>query len=101
MVAKQLSGVLGYGIGEPLRSKTKVISSTKWRRLLGLVRAAGFWTVQPTDQSVGLGAARSVLEGTRDGDYRAWNVWSPTDPPFGHYEKLCRFMIKLSGLESS
>lgn len=99
LVAKRLNGAGGYEPGEIDYEAERQFDPIAWGRLQALLKVAQFWQPQPPIGRGGMDGAQWIFEGTRDGQYHLWDVWSPgKQKALRPYRKLCEHMLRLSGI---
>jgi hypothetical protein len=79
-------------------AKDVALTNQQTAELLGLIEAAGFWTLPSRVPTSGRDGADWLFEGVKDGRYHLTERWSPNP---GNYRNLGLFLIKLSGLRDS
>jgi len=105
LVAKYLSGQVGYDWGELKGEKKRRVKEKEWRKLLHLIDKASFWTLEPEEKEsqpnekgevmICLDNTQWYLEGVKDGKYHVVDRYCP-DP--GAFKAIGLYMVKLSNL---
>ncbi|MCU0618161.1 MAG: hypothetical protein MUD17_13905 [Gemmatimonadaceae bacterium] len=99
--AKETDGKGGYEPGRVVTDTTVVLTPAQWQELQALVARTGLWEATPpaVAASVGLDGAQWVIEGVRDGRYRAIDAWSPEPVgPQAPVHTLGVHLLRLAGL---
>jgi hypothetical protein len=105
LVAKYLSGQVGYGWGTLKGEKRRRLSEKEWRKLIGLSEAASFWSLpseekepEPNERgevTICLDNTGWYLEGVKDGKYHVVDRYCPDSQSF---KAIGLYMVKLSKL---
>jgi hypothetical protein len=101
LIAKQLDGAGGYEPGRMVVNRTVPLRPEQWVRLRALLDSAAFWSPsgRSRDTSPGLDGAQWVLEGVREGHYRAFDYWTPGDTgPERHVRRVGLHLLRLADL---
>jgi hypothetical protein len=99
LTARRLDSSGGYEPGKVVERREKKLSEQEPTNVRLLLSKAQFCSRQPGDERIGLDGAQWILEGTRDGSYHLWDVWSPErSGPYAAFRELCLELIRLSGL---
>ena len=103
LVAKQLSGRVGYGSGRLLGVKRRRLTEAEWQRMLDLLNEASFWTLpfeekepEPDENgavTVCLDGVAWLLEGVSDGQYHRVSRYCPQSESF---KAVCLYIVGLS-----
>jgi hypothetical protein len=108
LTAKRLSGKGGYKAGKLETEKRRRLSSREWERLHELLRTVDFWQMPDRDEDttpekegeisvlVCMDGADWVIEGVKNGRYRAVNRYCPDDMNF---VAIGLYLAELSGLK--
>ena len=85
-----------------LQGKRVTLSKEEWRKITALVGKAEFWKVSPEAGEEGADGTSWLIEGRREGVYRAVSRWTPSMEQERRglvpFVLLGRYMAKLSGL---
>jgi hypothetical protein len=105
LVAKYLSGQVGYDWGTLKGEKKRRLSEKEWRKLLGLLESASFWSLLPEEKepepnekgevTICLDNTGWYLEGVKDGKYHVVDRYCPELQSF---KAIGLYMVKLSKL---
>ena len=93
-----LDGKGGYEPGRVAIDRNITLGDEDWKNLDRYLEQASFWTMstpQADDGGISCDGDQLVVEGIRGGTYHVVDRWMP-DPA---YEKLCRHMLDLTGLD--
>jgi hypothetical protein len=97
VVSKQLSGKGGYEIGDLKIERTRLLSENEWREFMNAVNQTSYWEFPSTvTESIPNDGAVWIVEGIKNGNYH----WARRVTPSSQYTVLCKYLIKLSGLET-
>ncbi|MBL0745894.1 hypothetical protein [Chryseolinea lacunae] len=75
-------------------NQTKVLSMSEWNEFESRLRRAGYWTMAPTQDVLGLDGSEWIIEAHFRNKYHVVDRWSPED----RYKEAGVYLIKLSGL---
>jgi hypothetical protein len=98
--ARETDGAGGYEPGRLIVDTAAALSDAQWQEVAALVAGARLWdaTELPGDDVSGLDGAQWIVEGVRDGRYRAVDVWTPTaDGPGAPVRRLGVRLLSLAG----
>lgn len=86
----------------PTLHRTRFLLPSEWSEVLRRLDDFGFWkyrTRKTRGEVIDLDASIWLLEGVRQGRYRAYQVWSPNDEGEGRaFRDVCLYLLDLSGL---
>lgn len=103
LVVRQLRNTEREEWGPLNVDRTVAVSSAQWTEFLRLLEAAHFWNPPASSRKSELiyaDASTWMLEGVRDGHYRAMDVLSPEKEGLpGAYRAACLYLLTLSGLQ--
>ncbi|NVJ26026.1 hypothetical protein HUW62_32870 [Myxococcus sp. AM011] len=89
-------------VSGPTLQRTRFLLPSEWSEVLRRLERFGFWkyrTRERRGESIQLDASLWLLEGVRQGRYRAYQVWSPEDEGEGRaFREVCLYLLDLSGL---
>ncbi|MDI3469998.1 MAG: hypothetical protein OJF62_002061 [Pseudolabrys sp.] len=83
----------GTGSTDSKAPRNLALSPADWQRLQHALDAAGFWSLAPHSDEMGLDGADWLIEGRHGDSYHAVSRWSPTGP----IHDLGRVFFDLSG----
>ncbi len=105
LTAKYLSGRVGYDWGTLKGERRRRLSEKEWRKLLGLLESASFWSLpseekgpEPNDKGEAAACLDSTgwyLEGVRGGKYHVAGRYCPDR---GSFKAVGLYMVELSKL---
>ncbi len=105
LVAKYLSGQVGYDWGTLKGKKKRHLKEKEWQKLVSLLNQASFWTLPSKDkepepnekgeETICLDNTDWYLEGVRGGKYQVVNRYCPESQSF---KAMGLYMVKLSKL---
>jgi hypothetical protein len=99
LIARRLDGSGGYEPGKVVERKERKLSDQEATSIRDLLSKAQFWSLQPSNQRIGVDGAQWILEGRREGSYHLWDVWSPErSGPYRDFRELCLELLRLSDL---
>ncbi|MCA1594613.1 MAG: hypothetical protein LC754_18690 [Acidobacteria bacterium] len=106
LVAKYLSGQVGYDWGTLKGEKKRRLKEKEWQKLLDLLNRASFWTLPSEDKepepnekgevSICLDNTDWYLEGVRGGKYHVVDRYCPE---LRNFKAIGLYMVKLSKLD--
>jgi hypothetical protein len=106
LVAKYLSGQVGYDWGKLKGEKRRRLTEQEWRKLLSLLEQASFWSLpskdkesKPNDKgemTICLDNTSWILEGVKDSKYHIVDRYCPDT---GSYKEIGLYMFRLSKLK--
>ncbi len=97
LVAKQLDGRGGYGIGNLSIERTRSLTESEWMDFLNHIYPASFWGLSSTiDEPLPNDGAAWVMEGIRNKQYHSVKRVNPQE----QFADLIKYLIKMSGLET-
>lgn len=97
LVAKQLDGRGGYGMGNLSIQRTRSLTESEWMDFLNHIYPASFWELPSTiDEPLPNDGAVWVVEGVRNKQYHSVKRVNPQE----QFADLIKYLIKMSGLET-
>jgi hypothetical protein len=97
LVAKQLDGKGGYGMGHLAHEEFQSLSDDEWNEFMRLVRQSGYWDLPSVDDSPPPNDGSTwVIEGVHDRRKHQVNRHSPSE----EFRAVCLYLVKLSGFKT-
>ena len=105
LIAKYLSGQVGYDWGKLKGEKKRRIKEKEWQKLLDLLKEASFWQLpsnekepepnEKGEETICLDNTNWYLEGVKDGKYHVVDRYCPESQGF---KAIGLYMVKISKL---
>ncbi len=96
LVAKGTDGKGGYGIGNLILSKTRILSDREWCEFIRRLDEADFWSKEKIDvNTLAHDGSFWMIEGVRE---RRFYIAGEQSPRGGDFRDACMYLMRISGL---